>query len=448
METIKIDFKKNVGKIRPMHSVNNGPVISRNMSNGEWFREANIPYARLHDSAFCSSYGGAHTVDISGVFPDFDKDPYDPKSYDFTLTDKYIADILAVGTKPFYRLGASIEHYVKKYYILPPRDFKKWAQICEGIIRHYTEGWADGFYYDMEYWEIWNEPDTGYKENNSPTWTGTMEQFFELFQITLKHLKEKFPHLKIGGPALCSVTDSIDIFEDMMKYLTKDGKKTPLDFFSWHMYGADPGEFERKIKLVDNMLKKYGYEETESILNEWNYVKDWSSMKENYNTIMSIKGAAYTAAAMCVCQRCGLDHLMYYDARPCAFNGMFRAYTLEPLKGYYPFWMFDKIYRLQNEAESLVNSDKLFACASQKEHHAAVMIVYFDDDDTAEAKDVKVDISGFYDKEGVVVSYILLDATHDCKVVRQESYSGVRLMPLIHMSNHSVVLLQLEKMCR
>ena len=40
-----------------------------------------------------------------------------------------------------------------------PKDFKKWAVICEHIIRHYTEGWADGFFYDMPYWEIWNEPD-------------------------------------------------------------------------------------------------------------------------------------------------------------------------------------------------------------------------------------------------------------------------------------------------
>ena len=445
MERVAIDFSKMTGKIRPMHSVNNGPVSSRAISNADWFRKARIPYARLHDSAFCASYGGNHSVDILGVFPDFEKDPSDPESFDFACTDKYIADIISVGTKPFYRLGSSIEHGVKKYGIYPPKDFTKWAQICEGIIRHYTEGWADGFHYDMEYWEIWNEPDTGYKENNSPTWRGTMEQFYEFFQTVLIYLKERFPHLKIGGPALCSVTDSRDILEGMFQYLTKDGQKTPLDFFSWHMYGADPKEFERKISLVDELLKKYGYEETESILNEWNYVRDWNDMRDNYRSIMSMKGAAYTASAMCICQRSALDHLMYYDARPCGFNGMFRAYTLEPLKGYYPFLMFQQLYDLENEADCHTDSDKLYACAAVKESKAATLICYFDDDDSAGEKEIVLDICGFANRHGVRMTYSLLDPTHDNEIIREEVYTGDVFRPRFQMKNQTVILLQLEQ---
>ncbi len=28
---------------------------------------------------------------------------------------------------------------------MPPKDFKKWAVICEHIIRHYDENWANGY---------------------------------------------------------------------------------------------------------------------------------------------------------------------------------------------------------------------------------------------------------------------------------------------------------------
>ena len=63
----------------------------------------------------------------------------------------------------------------------------KWAEICEHIIRHYNEGWADGFYYNIEYWEIWNEPD------NSQMWTGTPEEFYELYRVAANHLKSCFP---------------------------------------------------------------------------------------------------------------------------------------------------------------------------------------------------------------------------------------------------------------
>ena len=57
-------------------------------------------------------------------------------------------------TKVFYRLGSKIEHNRKKYGTLVPKDPHKWAVICEHIIRHYNEGWADGFHLNMQYWEI------------------------------------------------------------------------------------------------------------------------------------------------------------------------------------------------------------------------------------------------------------------------------------------------------
>ena len=68
-----------------------------------------------------------------------------------------------------YRLGISIEWGSKKYTSLPLWDPQKWAEICAHIIRHYNEGWCDGFYYQISYWEIWNEPE------NPPMWQGTME---------------------------------------------------------------------------------------------------------------------------------------------------------------------------------------------------------------------------------------------------------------------------------
>jgi len=135
------------------------------------------------------------SADNPCLFPDFSRDPEDPASYDFTLTDEYIKAIYAAGTKVFYRLGVSIEHAVKKYEIVPPKDYDRWARICAGIIRHYNKGWADGFHYGIEYWEIWNVPE------NPPMWTGTKEEYFDLYVRTAKHLKALFPGIKVGGYA-------------------------------------------------------------------------------------------------------------------------------------------------------------------------------------------------------------------------------------------------------
>ena len=161
-----------------MNGVNNGPAgpyglgKTQTRDNFDDYRAARIPFARTHDSSFSECYGSEHTVDITAIFPDFSRKADDPSAYDFAITDWYLKRIRDMGTEVFFRLGQKIEHHVKKYGILPPKDFRKWAQICEHIIRHYNEGWADGHEWNIRYWEIWNEADLDSKtwNTNPRTW--------------------------------------------------------------------------------------------------------------------------------------------------------------------------------------------------------------------------------------------------------------------------------------
>ena len=232
---IKADFASVTGRIKPMHSVNNGPAAVRGSSNAGYFTDAAIPFARTHDANFAPQYGAPHTVDIISIFPDFDADENDPASYDFHLTDEYMEKIMATGTQVFYRLGNKIEHESKRYGALPPKDFAKWARICEHVIRHMNEGWGNGHHYGITYWEIWNEPDL-----HPQCWDGQNELFFELFETAARHLKACFPDLKIGGPAVTSVNNKkflIPFFE----YITRDkANPVPMDFFSFHRYTTTP----------------------------------------------------------------------------------------------------------------------------------------------------------------------------------------------------------------
>ena len=183
---VKVNFSDIIGKIKPMHSVNNGPIGGRahgsGDSNARYFTEAAIPFARNHDANFFYQYGAPHTVDILAIFPNFDADENDPASYDFVHTDEYNNAIVSTGTKIFYRLGNKIEHETKKYGAVPPKDFNKFARICEHIIRHINEGWADGTHLGVEYWEIWNEPDF-----YPACWAGEKEEYYKLYDI--KHLQ-------------------------------------------------------------------------------------------------------------------------------------------------------------------------------------------------------------------------------------------------------------------
>ncbi len=113
------------------------------------FTAAHIPYCRTHDCVGIRNR--SCLVDIPKVFPNFDADENDPNNYDFHYSDEYIGAVQKAGTETYYRLGCSIEWGSKKYVSLMPTDFAKWARICEHVIMHYNEGWANGFNYNLQY---------------------------------------------------------------------------------------------------------------------------------------------------------------------------------------------------------------------------------------------------------------------------------------------------------
>ncbi len=454
MNKITIDFNETTGKVKPMHAVNNGPAYkhgtAQRLTNLGDFIEAGIPYQRNHDASFCSTYGGNHTVDVNFIFTDFDADPYDAKSYDFACTDEYIRVCELAGVKTFYRLGSRIEHEIKKYNTLPPKDFKKWAIICEHIIKHYCYGWADGFHYDIEYWEIWNEPEVDSPSNpDKRCWGGTAEEFYEFFDVALGHLKECFPKLKIGGPAMSWFEDP-DTTEDIEQWQQERADwlkgfmsaiKTKPDFFSWHRYSNSVEGIAEKIVEVKNFLDRYGWSDVESILNEWNYVKGWEEERflHTIRAIPSIKGAAFTAGAMCVGQNLPLDMLMYYDARPCGFNGLWAPYTFDRLKGYYPFVAFNTLYKLATGVKAEVEGEWVYACGAKDDKNGAVMIAQFCDDALVEKSEIELYLKGV--SEGEEIEIYMLDENHDLELVEKCGYkAGMKLeMPL-----YSVMLI---KMC-
>ena len=447
MKNISVDFGKSCGIVKPMHAINNGPVYKFNpdqrVTNMTAWQEAGIPYSRLHDSPLCSTYGGPHIVDVNLIFTNFDADPYLPESYDFANTDEYIRVIEFGGTKVFYRLGASIEHWVKKYNTRPPKDFNKWAIICEHIIKHYTEGWADGFHYDIEYWEIWNEPDWGDRGGpKSATWGGTIAQFHDFFEVAAKHLKSTFPHLKIGGPASVGKADWC---EDFLKEMRK--RDVPMDFFSWHKYGSYPEKVTDFAKWTRQMLDSLGYTQTESICNEWNYVKGWKGDEFVYSkkSIKGVKGPSYTLSVMCDCQYDSVDMLMYYDARPGGFNGLFATdFVSEVLKGYYPFKMFNELYKLGN-CSSIQLDANLHGCAAVDGRKAALTFTYFVDEDTAPAEDVKISFAGFAGENGVKASYYVLDENHDLELVKEEFFGAESYATVLKTELFTSYLILLEK---
>lgn len=314
---VLVDFNQLIGEIKPMNAVCDGPrsggkYLGRNVINE--YKEMNIPCVRLHDIE--GAYGKNQFVDIHCVFPNFDADENDELSYNFKQTDMYIKAILDSGSQVMFRLGESIDHYERKLYVRPPKDFYKWARICEHIIMHYNYGWAYGYYWNLKYWEIWNEPE------NDKMWTGTPNEFFELYEITAKHLKSRFPELEIGGysasglysmfrdknnpdiyvPWFSTLVPFMDKFFDYIK-----DKDIPLDFFSWHCYALTPNEIKLSADFMRNYLDQKGFKNTKSYLTEFNTIYSLYNSPVRHDEYM-----AELLASMIEADNCPLDMMYYY----------------------------------------------------------------------------------------------------------------------------------------
>ena len=380
---IKVDFNKVIGKIKPMHGVGQAPMLNTDFSMFHYLKEANIPFSRLHDVG--GLYGEFRWVDIPNIFRDFSADPYNENSYDFAFTDLLITALVENGVQPFYRLGVTIENdcKIKAYRIYPPADFKKWAVICEHIIRHYNEGWANGFHYNIQYWEIWNEPDDFENMFENMMWRGTKEEYFDLYTVTSKHLKSRFPHLKIGGYGSCgfyalsnqfvetanssqSLTYFLRFFEEFLEHVKKEG--CPLDFFSWHSY-SEVDDNAHYARYARERLDAHGFTRTETTCNEWHpYVSKY------YRG--SYFHAAKFAGMMLNWQNTPLDSAMFYDAR-CTGNvygGLFNPLTEEPFPAYYAFKAYGKLYGLGQQVLVEGLEQGVYAVGATDEKEGCLMI--------------------------------------------------------------------------
>ena len=272
-----------------------------------------------------------------------------PASYKFAYTDTYIKSILDCGSKIVYRLGATIERPGHYYHTMPPADYDKWGDICIQVIRHYNEGWANGFNYGIEYWEIWNEP-----ENGPGMWDAPYEEYIKFYIQTARRIKAACPGIKIGGPAFNGVM--LTCRDTMHKFLSAIKQAdAPLDFCSWHAYPEFPEQLPVAAKDVRRILDEYGYTRTESHLNEWNlgplngnwymitdmFTFDKAHIAEYIARKKGPEGAALVASSLIALQDAPLDMANYYDATVGPW-GMFDISGL-PCKVYYAFIAFHEM---------------------------------------------------------------------------------------------------------
>ena len=446
---LRADFSVPTGAIRPLHGINKGPLAPGGIFDViREQKELGIPFTRLHDCGWPNPY----VVDHHAVFPNPDADPALPGSYDFRLTDEYIAAVRQTGAEPVYRLGESIEHTTVKRYVHPPADMEKWAAVCLGIIRHYNEGWAEGFHHKIRYWEIWNEP-----ENRPVMWSGTDDDYLRLYRITALAIKKQFPALKVGGPALGTSGSFVkgafvptDFAENFLAMCRKD--EVPLNFFSWHCYTADPAELTARSKAIRQLLDSKGFTETESHLNEWNFLpgNTWDPINKSgtpaarrryYEEMAGAPGAAFIAASLVELQDAPVDVCNFFHGELGGF-GIFTGQG-EPLKAYQALRAFQGLVETPRRVETrgAVTGKLAFAAGLSADGREATMLVSNFADPRPE---ITLDWKGFAWTGGVTAEIRTVDAISDFSNVRTVSVAGQSVTLPLTLKAPAIALIRLR----
>lgn len=178
-----------------------------------------------------------HTLDdfnhVIEAFPGGDK----IKERNFYLCGIAYDNVLECGMKPFVELSfmpkalARDKSEHKSFYgtnFSHPKELKEWAdhvtEFIKFLLHRYGKEEVGSWYF-----EVWNEPDL-----QGAFYLGTQEEYFALYETTVRAIKAVDADLKVGGPS----TSGSKWIASFMKYC--EGHQVPVDFVTTHQYAGDP----------------------------------------------------------------------------------------------------------------------------------------------------------------------------------------------------------------
>ena len=282
--TATVHFAEEFGRIAPIHGVNNGPLI-RNAWEIEdcqqiWYssnytdeyNKMQIPSSRTH---------GEGPGDMNRIWIHSDEDGvpvyegYDPlnlSNYNFTETDQRVqATMATTHTSVYWRMGYSKAFPAYENcsdWRSPPDNFTVYAQAAVQVLKHYRQGWNDGFYFDsFDVVEVWNEPYL------SDWWSGTADEYFELYHAVNSAVTNEFGD-EIDVVAAITLGDVDDGFSHRFMELAQQNNE-PIDAVYLHLYRINPSQttyiFTHETESVGVFMSQYGYSESTPVyITEWN----------------------------------------------------------------------------------------------------------------------------------------------------------------------------------
>jgi len=125
--------------------------------------------------------------------------------------------LLASGTQTIFNFEMNVT---------PPKSYEKWEALVRAFVEHLVERYGIAEIRQW-YFECWNEPDL------SGFWSGTQEEYFQLYAASARAVKSVHPDLQVGGPA----SSRGQWVADFIRFCRREN--VPMDFVATHQYPQD-----------------------------------------------------------------------------------------------------------------------------------------------------------------------------------------------------------------
>jgi len=183
--------------------------------------------------------------------------------YNFTYIDRIFDSFLELGIKPFVEVGFMPKKLASGtqtvFYwegnVTPPKDYEKWSNLVKAVVSHFISRYGIDEVLKWPF-EIWNEP------NLKEFWKDAdQKEYFKLYKVTAKAIKEVNENLQVGGPAICGGSDYW--IEDFLNFCHEES--VPVDFVSRHAYTSKQGEYTPHLIYQEIMPPTYMLDEFKKV---------------------------------------------------------------------------------------------------------------------------------------------------------------------------------------
>lgn len=440
--TVRVDLSIPTGEIKPLHGMCNGPV-SYGADISDTFREIGVPFVRFDGT---DTAVGGYAVDVSKIFRNSDADPTDPDNYSFELTDKYVESALLSGAKVIYRLGESrdlLGSVTERTY----DNIDLLSRVCVNIVRHYNDGWANGYHFDIRYFELWSGSDD-------------VKRDLEIYGRLANAVKMYDESIKVGGMCYCDSSKSREFLRACKKH------RYPVDFLSVESFSGNPADERGELEKLAVFVKNQGFAEIEIILGRWMFVDNEIIEGRSFQKILqvndrksreirrnlalsarSVKGAAYVAAMMLgVNEVEGVSAACFFDAQPaispfCSLADRFGVAE----KPFYAFRAYGELYKARNAVlcsvdcrEGYAHSGIYASAATSDLGEGIILLASFGG---CGVVDLRID--GITDEQYTADVY-MLDGVKNMELADSLPLSGMKKRLVLNISEYGAVLIKLH----